>query len=132
MTTMPSDALPLIAMTREAGTLRVLVQGVASVEATHAYWRAIIEEAARDRPRYLLLVDELQGEALGIGDWCALVDMLSDSGLAAVRIAHVKPHGLDAVEHCEIAARQHGFEARVFVDERAARLWLRYGERAGA
>lgn len=126
---MPADALPTITMTREAGTLRVLVQGTASLEATRAYWRAIADESARDRPRYLLLVDELQGEALGAADWRALVDMLSDSGLQAVRIAHVKPHGLDAVEHCELAARHHGFEARVFVDERAARLWLRYGER---
>lgn len=126
---MPDDALPTIRMSREAGTLRVLVQGLASVEATRAYWRAIVEESARDRPHYLLLVDELRGEALGAADWHALVDMLSDSGLEAVRIAHVKPHGLDAVEHCEIAARQRGFVARVFVDERAARLWLRYGER---
>ena len=128
MNTMPSGA-PTISMTREAGTLRVHVQGAASVEATRAYWRAIVEESARDQPRYLLLVDELVGEPLGATDWCAVVDMLSGTGLEGVRIAHVKPYGLDAVEHCEIAARQHGFEARVFVDERAARLWLHYGER---
>ena len=120
---------PSITMSREARTLRVRVQGVASVEATRAYWRAIMEEVSRHRPDYLLLVDELRGPALGAAEWHALVDMLAGSGLETVRIAHVKPHGLDAVEYCELSARQRGFDARVFVDERAAALWLRYGER---
>lgn len=126
---MPDQTMPAVSMTREAGTLRVLVQGTASLEATHAYWRAIIEEADRDRPAYLLLIDELRGPALGAAEWQSLVDVLVGSSLANVRIAHVKPHGLDEIEHCELSARQVGFEARVFVDERAARLWLRYGER---
>lgn len=120
---------PTVALSREAGTLRVHVRGPASVGATRDYWNAIVAEAARDLPEYLLLIDELRGPALGAEDWRALVDMLVGTGLEAVRIAHVKPNGLDAVEHCELSARQHGFEARVFVDERAARLWLRYGER---
>ncbi|MBJ6979965.1 hypothetical protein [Luteimonas sp. MC1895] len=125
----PGTDGPSVAVSREARMLRVVVRGVASVDATRAYWSAIVAEAARDRPDYLLLVDELRGPALGAEDWRALVDRLVGTGLEAVRIAHVKPNGLDAVEHCELSARQHGFEARVFVDERAARLWLRYGER---
>lgn len=120
---------PSITMSREARTLRVAVRGVASLDATIAYWRAIVQEAARDRPDYLLLIDELRGPALGEVEWQQLVDMLVGKGLEAVRIAHVKPNGLDAVEYCELSARQRGFEARVFTDERAAALWLRYGER---
>lgn len=122
---------PSITMSREAGMLRVHVGGVASPEATQAYWRAIVAEVARERPAYVLLVDELRGPALDAAEWQALVGMLVGSGLEAVRIAHVKPHGLDAVEYCELAARQFGFEARVFVEEREAALWLRYGQRAG-
>ncbi len=120
---------PSITMSREARTLRVAVRGVASLDATIAYWRAIVQEAARDRPDYLLLIDELRGPALGEAEWQQLVDMLVGKGLEAVRIAHVKPNGLDAVEYCELSARQRGFEARVFTEERAAALWLRYGER---
>ena len=123
---------PSITMSREARTLRVVVRGVASMDATLAYWRAIVEEAARDRPDYLLLIDELRGPALGAAQWQVLVDMLVGQGLETVRIAHVKPDGLDAVEYCELSARQCGFEARVFIDERAAALWLRYGERPDA
>lgn len=123
---------PSIAMTREAGTLRVQVRGTNSMAATRAYWRAIVEEAEGDRPDYVLLVDELRGPALDAAEWHALVDMLAGSGLETVRIAHVKPYGLDEVEYCELSARQRGFDARVFVDERAAALWLRYGERLPA
>lgn len=120
---------PSITMSREARTLRVGVRGEASMSATLAYWSAIVEESLRDRPDYILLVDELRGPALGEAEWQQLVDMLVGKGLEAVRIAHVKPNGLDAVEYCELSARQRGFEARVFTEERAAALWLRYGER---
>jgi|LSQX01.1.fsa_nt_gb hypothetical protein len=116
-----------IVKSREARTLRVYVRGPASMEATVAYWRAIAEESRRDRPDYVLLVDELRGPALGAAEWQSLVGTLLGSGLESVRIAHVKPHGLDQVEHCELSARQAGFEARVFVNERLARLWLLFG-----
>lgn len=121
------DALSIV-MTREAGMLRVHVHGQASLETTMAYWRAITDEARRDRPGHVLLVDELRGPALGADEWQSLVAMLVGSGLETVRIAHVKPNGLDQSEHCELSARQAGFQARVFVDERAAGLWLRYGQ----
>ena len=52
--------------------------------------------------------------------------------LEQVRIAHVRPGGLQQLEHCEIFAVELGFQARVFVDERVAELWLRYGEAEGA
>lgn len=119
-----------IAKSREAGTLRVHVRGPASFEATMAYWREIMEESHRDRPDFVLLIDELRGPALGAVEWQALVASLRGSNLETVRIAHVKPHGLDEVEYCELSARQVGFQARVFVNERLARLWLRYGEQS--
>jgi len=48
-------------------------------------------------------------------------------GLENVRIAHVKPHGLQQIEYCELHAREVGFVARVFTREIEAELWLRYG-----
>ena len=90
------------------------------------------EEVERVRPRALLLVDELRGEPLTSRQWHALVAEMRGSALEGVRIAHVKPFGLSEVEHCEIFAVELGFQARVFVDERAAELWLRYGEAQNA
>jgi hypothetical protein len=92
-----------------------------------AYWRAIIAEVEREPARYLMLIDELRGPALTAEDWQALVAVLVGSCLEGVRIAHVKPNGLDQVEYCELSATQAGFEARVFSDERLAALWLHYG-----
>jgi hypothetical protein len=117
-----------IAVAREPGaTVRMHVRGEASLEATKAYWRAIIEEVDRLPARHLMLVDELRGAALTAEDWQSLVTMLVGSCLEGIRIAHVKPLGLEQVEHCELFATQAGFEARVFSDERVAGLWLHYG-----
>jgi len=44
-----------------------------------------------------------------------------------VRIAHVKPQGLQRVEYCELFAREAGLTARVFTEESVADLWLRHG-----
>jgi len=108
--------------------LRVHVTGEISLANTIAYWTRILDEV-RKNPRPVLLVDEMHGDPLGPGDWKELVATMAGTGLEAVRIAHVKPRGLDAVEYCEIYAREAGFEARVFTDENAAALWLRHGER---
>ena len=45
-----------------------------------------------------------------------------------MRVAHVKPIGLQNIEYCEIHAREAGLDARVFTNEMEASLWLRYGE----
>lgn len=117
-----------IVITREPGaTVRTHVRGPASLETTVAYWRAIIAEVDREPARYLMLIDELRGPALTADDWQSLVALLVGSGLEGVRIAHVKPNGLDHIEYCELSATQAGFEARVFSDESVAGLWLRYG-----
>lgn len=107
--------------------LRAQVTGTGSFKATLAYWSQILEETKRRRPACLLLIDELKGPSLTAGQWETLVGEMAGHGLERVRIAHVKPGGLDEVEYCEIFANEAGFESRVFVDERVAMLWLRYG-----
>jgi hypothetical protein len=113
-----------------ADGLRAHVEGTASLETTIAYWRAILAQLAERRSKSLLLIDELRGEPLDARDWQRLVQAMTGKGLEQVRIAHVKPHGLERIEYCEIYANEAGLHARVFDDERAASLWLRYGESA--
>ena len=113
-----------------ADGLRAHVEGTASLDATVAYWRAILAQIAQRQSKHLLLIDELRGEPLDARDWQRLVQAMSGKGLEEVRIAHVKPHGLERIEYCEIYANEAGLHARVFDDERAASLWLRYGESA--
>jgi hypothetical protein len=108
--------------------LRARVTGPVSLENTIGYWTRILDRVRAD-PRPVLLVDEMHGEPLQPAEWKELVAAMAGTGLEGVRIAHVKPRGLDAVEYCEIYAREAGFDARVFTDENAAVLWLRHGER---
>ena len=109
--------------------LRAHVSGESSLEATLGYWRAIAREARKAGADSLLLVDELAGEALGEADWLTLVASMQGEGLEKLRIAHVKPLGLQKVEFCEIFARSAGIEAKVFENESLADIWLQYGER---
>lgn len=110
-----------------AAWLRVRVTGANTLANTIAYWTTVLREV-RARPRPVLLVDELRGPPLTADDWLLLVGAMAGSELQGVRIAHVKPHGLDAVEFCELHAKGAGFDARVFVDEEEASRWLRRGE----
>src|SRR3546814_19439882 len=55
---------------------------------------------------------------------------MQGEGLEKLRIAHVKPLGLQKVEFCEIFARDAGIEATVFQNESLADIWLQYGERS--
>jgi hypothetical protein len=107
--------------------LRARVTGTGSFASTIAYWQQIVAEVRARRPAALLLIDELQGRALSADEWQSLVQGTKQQGLETVRIAHVKPLGLQTVEHCEIYAREIGLDARVFDNETNARLWLRYG-----
>lgn len=111
------------------GGLRVHVRGTETPENTLRYWTRIAEAVGPDA-RYLLLIDELRGEPLTEGEWLRLVVAMKGTGIERLRIAHVKPLGLQQVEYCEIFARDAGIEAKVFEDETLAGIWLRYGERA--
>jgi len=118
----------LVSFARRQAQLNVQVIGESTLENTLAYWRAIVEEVRLRPAASILLVDELQGEPLAEGEWLSLVEQMAGHGLERVRIAHVKPQGLQQIEYCEIFARDAGFDARVFDDEHVAALWLRYGE----
>lgn len=107
--------------------LRVEVSGNGNYANTLAYWRTIIEAVNEHQPRALLLVDRTTGPALDPSEWKALVEAMTGSGLERLRIAHVKPNGLQQIEYCELYAREAGFTARVFTDEGEAAIWLRYG-----
>src|SRR5690606_13197639 len=98
------------------GELRAQVKGESSVENTLAYWSEIADKVAQRRPRSLLLIDELAGAPLTSDEWMALVKAMEGKGFEALRIAHVKPNGLDRIEFCEIFAKEAGLDARVFSD----------------
>ena len=124
---MPSSPL-LLRFERKSGALWVQVAGESTLANTMSYWQAILDEILRDRPPGgLLLVDELEGEPLTEGQWRELVAAMRGRGLEGLRIAHVKPRGLEKLEYCEMYARDAGLDARAFDHERAAEIWLRYG-----
>jgi len=117
-----------IRCSRRGRQLRVHVIGESTLDNTIAYWQAILAELEKEPAGQLLLVDELLGEPLTESEWLSLVRNMADRGLERTRIAHVKPQGLHRIEYCEIFAREAGLEARVFDDEHAGEIWLRYGE----
>ncbi|MGJ4802888.1 hypothetical protein [Luteimonas sp. SDU82] len=116
-----------IALRREAGELQAHVTGSNTRANTFGYWRAIAEALEAQRAGLLLLVDELEGPPLDAADWRALVAEFGPL-LGRLRVAHVKPRGLDTVEHCMLSAIGSGLEAQVFADVHSAALWLRYGQ----
>jgi hypothetical protein len=118
----------LVSFNRRPSSLRVHVTGESTLDNTLAYWHAIVAEVGSEPTDAILLVDELRGEPLMEVEWLSLVQHMEGHGLERVRIAHVRPRGLQQIEYCEIFAREAGFNARVFDDEHAAELWLRYGE----
>lgn len=122
-----THADPVIEIVRQSGgVLHVHVRGTAGFDSALAYWQAIADAVEAQPARYLLLIDELRGASIPQADWKRLVGIVGPR-LGALRIAHVKPHGLDTVEHCVLAAMASGLDARAFDDARMAMLWLRYG-----
>ncbi|SDR15331.1 hypothetical protein SAMN05428982_3371 [Pseudoxanthomonas sp. CF385] len=112
--------------------LRAWATGVnGSLDTTLAYWRTIAEEVRRSRPKALLVVDDMDGEPPPPGQLLEFIQAMQGQGMEAVRIAYVERHAeqLPQVEFAGLLANEHGFDARVFADETAAALWLRYGER---
>jgi len=123
----PDDSIVISSAPHRVG-LRVVVSGAGTYENTLAYWQTIAAALQELRAPGLLVIDETTGKPLSADDWKSLVEQMLGKGLERVRIAHVKPHGLQSIEYCELAAREAGLEARVFTDEAEADLWLRYGE----
>ena len=127
---METDDAITITFAPEGEDLRAVVRGAGTYANTLTYWRSIAAVVHERRPRGLLLVDETTGEPLSAEQWKALVDAMAGAGLEQVRIAHVKPLGLQHIEFCELFAREAGLDARVFTNEMEASLWLRYSERS--
>ncbi len=126
----PSEATPAysLELTRVGvDGLRAEVHGSRSLQATIAYWETILDHVRQRAPRWLLVMDRLRGTELAPSEWKQLVEAMAGRGLEGVRIGHVKPHGLDRLEYCEIYAREAGLDARAFADEGVAERWLRYG-----
>ena len=114
-----------------AGYLRAHVTGVnGSLATTVSYWREIAATVRRLRPQRLLVVDDMLGEPPPPEDMLRFVQAMDGQGYKGVRIAYVEADGsqLAQVELGEIYARDQGYDARVFLDESVASLWLRYGE----
>lgn len=116
-----------IAFTRPGGGLSATVTGERSLANTVDYWERILDEIRKQRPKWLYLCDRLVGHELAIADWRDLVEKMKGRGLEGLRIAHVKPNGMDHLEYCEIFAREAGIDARAFSDAGVADRWLRYG-----
>jgi hypothetical protein len=116
-----------VAFTAEGSVLRAFAQGSGDYASTLDCWRRIAAALRERNPVGLLLIDETAGEPLSENEWLALVRAMSGEGLERVRIAHVKPFGLQRIEYCELFAREAGIEARVFTNEKEASVWLRYG-----
>lgn len=119
-----------IGYTREGDVLRAHVTGVnGSLETTLACWEALAAEVRRQRPRALLVVDDMDGEPPPPEQLAQFVQAMVGQGFEGVRVAYVERHAqqIPEVEYAEIVARGLGFDARVFGHEDAATVWLRHG-----
>ena len=103
------------------------VRGERTLQNTVSYWERILDQIHEQRPKWVYLCDLLSGDELAISEWRALVEKMKGRGLEGMRIAHVKPNGMDHLEYCEIFAREAGIDARAFSDAGVADRWLRYG-----
>jgi hypothetical protein len=115
---------------RQGSLLRAHVTGVnGTLETTMAYWMSMAEEVRRERPRSLLVVDDMEGEPPPPEQLAQFVQAMVGLGFEGVRVAYVEAHAqqIPEVEHGEILAREQGFDARVFGNETDAVLWLRHG-----
>lgn len=115
---------------RQGSLLRAHVTGVnGTLETTLACWMALAEEVCRDRPRNLLVVDDMDGDPPPPEQLVEFVQAMVGIGFEGVRVAYVEAHAkqIPQVEVAEILAREQGFDARVFGQEADAAIWLRHG-----
>jgi len=123
---MPQASFEIVFSTHPFG-MKARVSGEATFGNTVAYWRTIVAELEKRPSPGLLLIDVMSGAPLAEEHWRQLVEMMKGGPLERLRIAHVKPMGLETVEYCEIFALEAGMHARVFTDETEAVMWLRHG-----
>ncbi len=119
-----------IVYARDGEVLRAHVTGVnGRLDTTLACWEALAAEVRRQRPRALLVVDDMEGEPPPPEQLVQFVRAMVGQGFEGVRVAYVERHAqqIPEVEYAEIVARDLGFDARVFGNEDAAAVWLRHG-----
>jgi hypothetical protein len=100
-----------------------------SLEISLAYWRELAMECQRRNAKRLLVVDQLQGEPLGLKAIEALIIGWIGTGLELIQMAFVELDSVNVafMEHGQIFATEKGFTARVFTEFDEAERWLRYG-----
>lgn len=130
----PMDAarIPFEVTFELSGTrLRAEISGVHDTwQVMLSRWMDIADEVRRRRPRQLLVVDRMAGNAMAPDDLQRFIGALVGQGLEGVRIAYVEAHDerIPLAESVEILARERGYAVRIFGSEAAASVWLTYGE----
>lgn len=114
-----------------AGYLRAeVVGGAVSLAIVSDYWSQVAAECRRRGARKMLVVENLVGPSSDREEAIpALVAHLRGLGLEGIRIAFVKhdTRDLALAEMAGLLVRATGWEARTFIDEAPAQLWLRHG-----
>ena len=103
-----------------------------TLETTLAYWMALAEEVRRDRPRSLLVVDDMEGDPPPPEQLAEFVQAMVGLGFEGVRVAYVEAHAqqIPEVEHGEILARD-GLLSMSALSRLARRLTEQPGKRVG-
>lgn len=110
--------------------LKARVRGTSTgVESTIAYWTAIAEQVRLQRPRGVLVIDDMDGVQPAPEQLLDFVHAIRGLGLEQTRVAYVEKHPeqIARTELAGILAAENGFRGQIFDDERSAIMWLRYG-----
>jgi hypothetical protein len=93
------------------------------------YWRELAQICMQRGIERLMVVDALDGPPMSLPDLGSLISAMAGSPLRRIRIAFVEPVAthLPMMEHGQILAQEHGFEAGVFASQLAGERWLLYG-----
>jgi hypothetical protein len=100
-----------------------------SLEISLAYWLKLADACRERKASNLLVVDQLQGEPLGLAEIEKLIQGWAGSGLESIKTAFVELDSVNVafMEHGEIYANAMGFSTRVFTEIDQAERWLKYG-----
>jgi hypothetical protein len=107
---------------------RVSGQG-GDADAAARRWRHLVEEARAYGKTNLMVARDLDGPVLSQAALSRMIAQLADLDLHGLRIALVQPrHERQRIDELgALMAMERGGMIRVFADETAALMWLRYG-----
>jgi hypothetical protein len=112
------------------GYLYIRVDGVKGhLEHTLDIWQRTAAIVQARQPRLLMIHDHTRGRTLPPEDLERVIETLEGLLHAGLRVAMVETDDaeLARMEHAVILAREAGFDVRIFLHEREAEIWLRYG-----